>query len=42
MFLLLLLLDFHPVLRLLRVELIQLLLVLPVQLGIRGGLNNGP
>jgi hypothetical protein len=41
-FLLLLLLDFLPVLLLLRAELILLLLVLSVQLGIRGGLNNGP
>ncbi len=42
MFLLLLLLDSLPVLLLLRAELILLLLVLPVQLGIRGGLNNDP
>jgi len=41
-FLFLLLLDSLPVLQLLRVELIQLLLVLLVQLGICGGLNNGP
>jgi hypothetical protein len=41
-FLLLLLLDSLPFLYLLRAELILLLLVLPVQLGIRGGLNDGP
>ncbi len=41
-FLLLLLLDSLPFLLLLRAELILLLLVLPVQLGVRGGLNNGP
>ena len=39
-FLLLQLLDSLPFLLLLRAELILLLLVLPVQLGIRGGLNN--
>ena len=41
-FLVLHLLDSLPVLLLLRAELILLLLVLPVQLGIRGGLNSGP
>jgi hypothetical protein len=41
-FLLLLLLDSLPFLFLLCAELILLLLVLPVQLGIRGGLNSGP
>jgi len=41
-FLLLLLLDSLPFLFLLRAELILLLLVLPFQLGVRGGLNNGP
>ena len=41
-FLLLLLLDSLPFLFLLRTELILLLLVLPVQLGVRGGLYNGP
>jgi len=41
-FLLLLLLDSLPSLYLLRAELILLLLVLPVQLGVRGGLNDGP
>ena len=40
--LLLLLLDSLPFLFLLRAELILLLLVLPVQLGVRGGLYNGP
>lgn len=39
-FLVLLLLDSLPVLLLLRVELVLLLLVFPVQLSIRGGLNN--
>ena len=41
-FLLLLPLDSLPFLYLLRAELILLLLVLPVQLGVRGGLNDGP
>jgi hypothetical protein len=41
-FLLLLLLHSLPFLFLLCAELILLLLVLPVQLGIRGGLNSGP
>src|ERR1700693_2657653 len=41
-FLLLLLLDSLSFLFLLRAELILLLLVLPVQLGVRGGLNSGP
>lgn len=41
-FLFLLLLDSLPVLLLLRSELILLLLLLPVQLGIRGGLNYRP
>ena len=40
-FLVLLLLDFLPFLVLLRPELILLLLVLSVQLGVRGGLNHG-
>jgi len=40
--LLLLLLDSLSFLQLLRAELILLLLVLSVQLGVRGGLNNGP
>jgi len=41
-FLILLLLDSLPVLLLLHAKLILLLLVLPVQLGIRGRLNNEP
>jgi hypothetical protein len=41
-FLLMLLLNSLPFLLLLRAELILLLLVLPVQLGVRGGLNSGP
>jgi hypothetical protein len=41
-FLVLLLLDSLPVLLMLRAELILLLLVLPIQLGIRGGLDNEP
>lgn len=40
--LLLLLLDSLPILFLLRTELILLLLVLPVYLGVRGGLHIGP
>ena len=42
MFLVLHLLDSLPVLLLLHAELILLLLVLPIQLGIRGRLNNNP